>query len=76
MVWSRNNRKHPDKPITPLEIEIGKELKKSPWMIRFYGYRLGLEITLGRMLTHEEQCKLTGVIMKEIRRKWGKKKNE
>lgn len=74
MVWSRNNRKHPDKPPTPLEIEMGKALNKSPWMIRFYGYRLGLEITLGRMLTHEEQCKLTGVIMKDTEKVGQEKK--
>lgn len=63
----RSDRKHPDLPPTELEINIGKALGKSPWMIRYYAYRMALEISLRRTLDAIEQRKVAACVLKEMR---------
>lgn len=54
------------KPPTEFETALSEATGKSLFMVRFYGYRLGIEITLKRALTDKEQNKLGNFVMREL----------
>lgn len=49
-----------------MEQALSEATGKSKLMVRFYGYRLGLEIALRRALTDKEQNKLALFIRREM----------
>lgn len=54
------------KPITEFEAALAEATGKSKLMVRFYGYRLGIEIALRRVLTDKEQNRLALFIRREM----------
>lgn len=52
----------PPQPATPLEIQVAEICQTTPHMIRFFGYRLGVEITLGRPLIRAEALRLGSMV--------------
>lgn len=48
----------PFQSASDIEVSLAEALNKSVCMIRFYAYRMGVELALGRPLTKREQMKL------------------
>ena len=49
-----------------MELELSRELRKSPPMIRFYAERMMLELSMGRPLTAEERQHLSGKVSRSF----------